>query len=99
MSEQRTNLNYEELYSLAVELHVDFLVVPPRDLYVGYLVEAEEHGPGRDLRTDVTHDDPLVALKIALAHMMEAPDYYVRLKFMEQELKAAWPNPPKIFKE
>ena len=43
-----------------------------------------EHG-SRDPATDVTHDDPLLTGKIALAHLNELPDYYTRLALMEQE--------------
>src|SRR5438067_12463914 len=43
-----------------------------------------EHG-AHDPQTDVTHDDPLLTGKIALAHMKEFPDYYVRLERMEAE--------------
>ncbi len=40
--------------------------------------------------TDVTHDDPLVTGKIALAHLAEFPDYYTRLARMEAEAKTYW---------
>lgn len=43
-----------------------------------------EHGR-RDPATDVTHDDPMVTGKIALAHLNEFPDYYTRLAVMEHE--------------
>lgn len=43
-----------------------------------------EHG-SLDLKTDVTHDDPMVTAKIALAHLNEFPDYYTRLEKMEAE--------------
>ena len=43
-----------------------------------------EHGR-RDPATDVTHDDPTVTGKIALAHLNEIPDYYTRLAVMENE--------------
>jgi hypothetical protein len=43
-----------------------------------------EHGR-RDPRTDVTNDDPVVTGKIALAHLNEFPDYYMRLGRMEGE--------------
>jgi hypothetical protein len=46
-----------------------------------------EHG-SHDPQTDVTHDDPIVTGKIALAHMKEFPDYYERLEKMEREAKA-----------
>jgi hypothetical protein len=43
-----------------------------------------EHGR-RDPATDVTGDDLVVTGKIALAHLNEFPDYYTRLKRMEDE--------------
>jgi Protein of unknown function (DUF5661) len=43
-----------------------------------------EHGR-RDPATDVTHDDPVLTGKIALAHLNEFPDYYDRLAKMEAE--------------
>lgn len=46
-----------------------------------------EHG-SRDPSTDVTHDDPIVTGKIALAHLNEFPDYYIRLEKMEAEAEA-----------
>lgn len=39
----------------------------------------------RDEHTDVTHDDEIKTGKIALAHLNEFPDYYSRLKKMEDE--------------
>src|SRR5262249_56847258 len=48
-----------------------------------------EHG-SHDPQTDVTHDDPIVTGKIALAHMKEFPDYYERLELMEQEAERYW---------
>lgn len=45
-----------------------------------------EHGC-QDPATDVTHDDPVLTGKIALAHLNEFPDYYVRLERMEREAK------------
>jgi len=45
-----------------------------------------EHGI-RNEHTDVTHDDEIMTGKIALAHLNEFPDYYSRLKKMEDEAK------------
>lgn len=45
-----------------------------------------EHGV-RDPQTDVTHDDPTLTGKIALAHLKEFADYYTRLDRMEEEAK------------
>lgn len=41
-----------------------------------------EHG-AHDLSTNVTDDDAVVTGKIALAHLNEFPDYYIRLEKME----------------
>ncbi len=43
-----------------------------------------EHG-SKHPETDVTHDDPVLTAKIALAHLSEFPDYYTRLRSMEAE--------------
>lgn len=43
-----------------------------------------EHGLV-DANTNVTNDDPIMTGKIALAHLNEFPDYYTRLKEMEEE--------------
>jgi hypothetical protein len=48
-----------------------------------------EHG-SHDPQTDVTHDDPIMTGKIALAHMKELPDYYERLERMESEAEREW---------
>lgn len=55
---------------------------------IGMEVELE-HGR-HDPTTDVTGDDPIVTGKIALAHLKEFPDYYVRLERMEEEAKRDW---------
>ena len=43
-----------------------------------------EHGTV-DPSTNVTNDDPIMTGKIALAHLNEFPDYYIRLAKMEVE--------------
>ena len=55
---------------------------------VGLNVEME-HG-SHDPETNVTNDDPLLTGKIAWAHLKEFPDYYTRLKVMEDEADAFW---------
>jgi Protein of unknown function (DUF5661) len=56
------------------------------ELARGMKVELE-HGR-RDPLTDVTHDDPIITGKIALAHLREFPDYYERLARMEHEAES-----------
>ena len=48
-----------------------------------------EHGL-RDLKTNVSNDDPITTGKIALAHLNEFPDYYDRLEKMEKEADDFW---------
>lgn len=38
-------------------------------------------------------DDPAIAKKIAKDHLFEFPDYYTRLKKMEDEAKKHWKKP------
>lgn len=48
-----------------------------------------EHGT-RFPNANVTNDNPILTGKIALAHLLEFPDYYTRLKKLEDEAKAYW---------
>jgi hypothetical protein len=41
-------------------------------------------------QTNVSDDDPIITGKIALAHLNEFPDYYKRLKVLEEEAKTYW---------
>lgn len=40
--------------------------------------------------TNITEDNPILTAQIALAHLNEIPDYYTRLKKLEEEAKAYW---------
>lgn len=48
-----------------------------------------EHGK-RYAGTNVTDDDLMTTAKIALAHLNEYPDYYKRLRVMENEAEKFW---------
>jgi hypothetical protein len=52
-----------------------------QEFTIGLNVELE-HGR-RGPETDVTHDDPMLTGKIALAHLDRIPDYYARLAAIE----------------
>lgn len=54
-------------------VHVDL-----HELATGMNVE-REHGTVLGRVTNVTHDDPILTARIALAHLTEHPDYYKRL--------------------
>jgi hypothetical protein len=73
----------EEARSIGEALGIDWSQFDVEQFRMGLDVELE-HGTA-DPATDVTHDDPMLTGKIALAHLNEFPDYYTRLKHMEQE--------------
>lgn len=56
-----------------------------------------EHGR-IDPATNVTHDNPVLTGKIALAHLNEFSDYYTRLATMEAEARAFWGSPQNTLK-
>ena len=87
MGEQTFTAN--EARSVGEQLGIDWASSPfdIEQFRAGMDVELE-HGP-RDPDTDVTGDDPLLTGKIALAHLRELPDYYMRLARMETEGEAA----------
>ena len=87
MSEKRRTTP-EEAQRVGDAIGVDWSLVDLEQFRAGMDVEFE-HG-SHDPQTDVTHDDPIVTGKIALAHMKEFPDYYERLERMEAEAEREW---------
>ena len=87
MSEERRT-TAEEARRVGDEIGVDWDRFDLEQFRAGMDVELE-HGV-HDPQTDVTGDDPIITGKIALAHMKEFPDYYVRLERMEEEAKRDW---------
>lgn len=55
-----------------------------------------EHGT-RFPNANVTDNDPILTGKIALAHLLEFPDYYTRLDKLEEEAKIYWSNKKKSY--
>ena len=88
----KVSFTLEEAKKIAQELKIDFSKEKfgLNDFYEGINVELE-HGT-RFLNTNVTNNDPILTGKIALAHLYEFPDYYVRLQKLEDEAKAYWSN-------
>ena len=78
----------EEARRVGDEIGVDWSRFDLEQFRQGMDVELE-HG-SHDPQTDVTHDDPIVTGKIALAHMKEFPDYYERLERMEAQAEREW---------
>jgi Protein of unknown function (DUF5661) len=87
MTEKRRT-TIEEARRVGDEIGVDWDRFDLEQFRAGMDVEFE-HG-SHDTQTDVTHDDPIVTGKIALAHMKEFPDYYERLQRMEAEAEREW---------
>ncbi|MCF0149088.1 MAG: hypothetical protein HUJ77_11905 [Clostridium sp.] len=88
--EKRTSFTKAEASKIAKELGIDFSKekFTLNDFTAGLNVELE-HGT-RSLLTNVTNDNPIITGKIALAHLNEIPDYYVRLRKLESDAKAYW---------
>ncbi|MGL4874632.1 MAG: DUF5661 family protein [Clostridium sp.] len=88
--ERKTHFTIEEALIVARILKICFVneLFTIFDFTQGMNVELE-HGT-RSPKTNVTDDDPLVTGKIALAHLNEFPDYYVRLKKLEEEASEYW---------
>jgi len=86
MSEKRV-FSAEQAKSVGAQIGIDWEHAPfdVEQFRAGMDVEME-HGE-RDPATNVTGNDPLLTGKIALAHLNEFPDYYTRLKAMEEEAK------------
>jgi hypothetical protein len=84
----RQGFDLEQAAAVAQLLDVDLGTegIDLKEFARGMAVELE-HGR-RDPQTDVTHDDPIITGKIALAHLREFPDYYERLARMEREAEA-----------
>jgi hypothetical protein len=83
MSYPRPETAIDEARRIGDVLRVDWNQIDLEQFRRGMDVEFE-HG-AHDPQTDVTHDDLFMTGKIALAHLKEFPDYYVRLQRMEEE--------------
>jgi hypothetical protein len=87
MTESRRT-SIDEARRVGEEIGVDWNRFDLEQFRMGMDVEYE-HG-SHDPQTNVTHDDPILTGKIALAHMKEFPDYYERLERMESEAEREW---------
>lgn len=87
MSEPK-HFTAEDAKRIGGALNLDWSKISLEQFRMGLDVELE-HG-ARDPKTDVTHSDPILTGKIALAHLNEFPDYYTRLRKMEKEADDFW---------
>jgi Protein of unknown function (DUF5661) len=75
----------DEARQVGDRLGIEWTDVDLEQFRMGLEVELE-HGV-RNVVTNVTNDDLVLTGKIALAHLMELPDYYTRLMRMEEEAR------------
>ena len=89
---KKISFTREEAENIAKALDIDFLKVKfnPEEFYMGVNVELE-HGT-KFPETNVTNNEPILTGMIALAHLLEFPDYYTRLAVLEDEAKKYWNN-------
>ncbi len=85
---EKKHFSADEAKGIGEELGIDWSRFDIEQFRMGMDVELE-HGTV-DPHTNVTDDDPLITGKIALAHLNEFPDYYDRLKEMEEEAEEFW---------
>jgi Protein of unknown function (DUF5661) len=78
----------EQARQIGDQLGIDWNRVDLEQFRMGLEVELE-HGKIFAM-TNVTDDNELQTGKIALAHLMEFPDYYSRLKELEADAEAYW---------
>ncbi|MCK9393506.1 MAG: DUF5661 family protein [Candidatus Paceibacterota bacterium] len=78
----------EEIKQTGEQLGVDWSHFDVDQLWRGAHIELE-HGT-RDAITNVTNNDKVMTVKIALAHLNEFPDYYDRLEKLEKEAEDFW---------
>jgi hypothetical protein len=84
----KDNFTTQEATLIAKHLNIKFDKYDVEQFRIGLNVELEH---GRiDHNTNVTNDDPILTGKIALAHLNEFPDYYIRLTKMEEEAEEHW---------
>ena len=79
------DLNSAKKKVLGDKLKKQIRAADPKEVSMGKKVELE-HGTVTPC-TNVTDNNPVLTLKIAMAHINEIPDYYTRLAKMEKEGK------------
>lgn len=86
--EPKKSFTIEEAKAVGDKLGIDWNKFDLEQFRYGMDIELE-HGL-IDPHINVTNDDPVLTGKIALAHLNEFADYYVRLKKMEDAAEKYW---------
>ena len=79
----KNHFTIEQARDIGERRGIDWKRIDVEQFRMGLDVELE-HGL-HDPSTDVTGNDPILAGKIALAHLKEFADYYTRLETKERE--------------
>jgi hypothetical protein len=82
--------DFENIEELGKELGIDWDKTDKKEFEMGMKVELEHE--------DITGGDLVMTGKIALAHLKEIPDYYTRLKQMEEGVKKEIEEESKMIK-
>lgn len=92
----KASFSLDEAYKIGMLLGIDWnhSTFDVNQFRNGLDVELE-HGLRSPL-TNVTDDNPILTGKIALAHLNEFPDYYLRLQKLEDEAKTYWESEKKL---
>ncbi len=81
-------VSLKNIEKCADKLGVNLDVISLETLKIGVEIEFE-HG-NVDRKTNVTNNDLVKTMKIALAHLNEFPDYYTRLLKLEIQADKYW---------
>jgi hypothetical protein len=78
--------------------NINFNIIDEKEWHYGLNVELE-HGTKFGKITNITNNNIHLTAKIAIAHLIESPDYYKRLKKMEDSMDKYWKykQKPSIF--
>jgi len=87
---EKTSFSLNESTLIGDKLNLNWLSISKEDWNLGMNIELE-HGL-RNPITNISNNNPLILGKIALAHVIEIPDYYRRLHEMEETGQKKWKN-------
>lgn len=89
----------KQALTLGKKFNINFDIVKFDQWHYGLNVELE-HGKKSGPLVNITNDNLLMTAQIAVAHLLEFPDYYKRLKSMESKADKFWNGKNKyIFNE
>lgn len=76
---------------LGKHFNINFDIIDLEEWTYGLNVELE-HGKKFGIITNITNNNLIMTGQIAIAHLIEFPDYYKRLKKMESSAEKYWNN-------